>query len=200
MNKTNFRKNHSNFEKQIDWYGKFLDRYLYKLLQTEQCELLEAFVLKIAVKWEVLVIQDIITSLNHDSIKYSKEIGLKLRKHLTKDESEAILIGHRYIDFKSVDDVKKFAKRHLSDKFNPFKLIDNASAKKINHFFAIRNYLAHYSSYSKRKYRTVLINDYNLRRVCEPGAFLLKIDKETKLYRWVDFIKTFLSISRLMRG
>ena len=66
-----------------------------------------------------------VTSLNRDSTKYSTEIGLKLRKHLTKDESEAILIGHRYIDFKSVDDVKRFAKKHLVDKFNPFKLVDN---------------------------------------------------------------------------
>jgi len=79
-------------------------------------ELLESFTFKIAARWEVLVIQDIITSLNHDSSRYSDEIGLRLRKHLTRDEAEAILVGHRFIDFKSIDDIKNFAKRHLSPK------------------------------------------------------------------------------------
>jgi len=198
VRKTSFDKNHTYFERWVDWYGNFLDNHLYKLSQFEQHELLEAFVLKIAVKWEVLAIQDMITSLNRDSTRYSAEIGLKLRKHLTKDESEAILIGHRYIDFKSVGEVKKFAKKHLADKFNPFKLIDNDSSKKIDHFFAIRNYLAHYSSYSKRKYKAILTKDYNLRRKCEPGVFLSKVDKKTQLYRWVDFINTFLIVSRSM--
>ena len=99
MKKASFDKNHKDFEKWIDWYGDFLDNHLYTLSQFEQYELLEAFVLRIAVRWEVLVIQDIIASLNHDSSKYSAEIGLNLKRHLTKDESEAILVGHRYIDF-----------------------------------------------------------------------------------------------------
>ena len=199
MKKASFRKNHKNLEKWIDWYGNFLEKYLYILSLPEQYELLEAFVLRIATRWEVLIIQDTIIGLNHDSSKYSSEIGLDLKIHLTRDESEAILIGHRYIDFKGVGDVKSFAKKYLTDKFNPFKFIDNNISKKINQFFTIRNYLAHYSSFSKRKYKAMIIKDYKLRKTYEPGMFLLKIDKITKLYRWVEFIKVFLKASTLMK-
>ena len=99
MKKASFSKNHRDFENSIDWYGNFLDRQIPVMSQIDLYELLETFVLRIAARWEVLVVEDLITSLNRDSSKYSAEIGLNIGKHLTKDQSEAILIGHRYIDF-----------------------------------------------------------------------------------------------------
>ena len=199
MKKASFNKNHKDFEGWMDWYGQFLDKHLHTLSQFEQHELLEAFVLRVAVRWEVLVIQDIITSLNRNSSKYSAEIGLNLNRHLTRDESEAILIGHRYIDFKNAHQVIDFSKRHLVDRLNPFKLIDPNISKKIDQFFTMRNYLAHYSSYARRKYKRMITKDYKLNRVYEPGAFLSKVDKKSKLYRWVDFITTFIKCSHSMQ-
>lgn len=202
MKKSSFYKNHSGFEKWIDWYGNFLDRHFYHLYtfsKAEEYELLESVTLKIAARWEALVIQDVITSLNRDSSRYSSEIGLKLKKHLTKDEAEAIIIGHRFIDFKGIGDIKHFAKKHLSSKYNPFKSIDSNISKKIDQFFTMRNYLAHYSKYSKRKYKAMLSKDFKLKRLYEPGKFLSKVDKSTKSYRWADFINTFLQVSRSMQ-
>jgi len=82
---------------------------------------------------------------------------------------------------------------------NPFKFIDNSTSKKINQFFTIRNYLAHYSNYSKRKYKAMLVRDFKLKRIYEPGIFLSKVDRKTKSFRWVDFINAFLQASRLMQ-
>jgi len=199
MKKASFDKNHREFEGWMDWYGQFLDKHLHVLSQFEQYEVLEAFVLRIAVRWEVLVIQDIIASLNRDSSKYSAEIGLNLKKHLTRDESEAILIGHKYIDFKNTQQAIDFSKRHLVDKLNPFKLINSNISKKIDQFFTMRNYLAHYSSYAERKYKRMIIKEYKLTRIYEPGAFLSKVDKKTKIYRWADFITTFIRCSQSMK-
>jgi hypothetical protein len=200
MKKASFNKNHADFEQKIHWYGKFLDKRLFNLEQREQYELLEAFVLRIAARWEVLIIQDIVTSLNHDASTYANKIGLCLRKHLTKDESEAIFIGHKFVDFKSVGDIKGFGKKYLSYKYNPFKKINSTIARNIDQFFTIRNYLAHYSSYARQKYKYMMIKNYNLKRICEPGVFLSKINKRTKKYHWVEFIETFLKCSHIMKG
>jgi len=203
LRKVSFHNNNDEFETWIVWYGDFLARILdaKRVIKNkfEKLELVEAFVLRVAVHWEILVEDDIIASLNRDSSVYSSELGLRLRKHLTRDESEAILIGHRSLDFKSVGDAKKFAKRYLVDRYNPFKLIPKDIASKIDRFFVIRNYLAHYSSSSKRAYTRMIKNFYGLRKIPEPGNFLIAISKKTGNYRWSDLFITFLECSQKMR-
>jgi hypothetical protein len=202
MRKDNWDSNHDEFERWIIFYGDFLKRILdaKKVIKTrfEKLELIEAFVLRVAVRWELLVEQDVIASLNHDSSKYSEELGLKLRKHLTHDECEAILIGHRYLDFKSVDDVKNFAKKYLVDKYNPFRLIQPEQCKDINHFFVIRNLLAHYSSSAWRSYRKMMTTQFGFKKVPEPCEFLIACDNKDN-FRWSNYFITFLECSKKMR-
>ena len=204
MRKVDFYKNHDEFETRIEWYGDFLARILAakRVIKTkfEKLELVEAFMLKVAVSWEVLVEDDIIASINRDSSAYSSELGLRLRRHLTRDESEAILIGHRFLDFRSVGEVKSFAKRYLVDEYNPFKLIPRNIVSKIDQFIIIRNYLAHYSSSSMRAYNRMIKNCYNLNKIPEPGAFLIATSKRTGNYRWSDFLVAFLECSLRMRN
>jgi hypothetical protein len=73
--------------------------------------LIEVSVHRVCARWDNLVQLDIITSLNRDSTRYAKELDLRLRKHLTRDECEAVLFGHRYLDFRSVGDIKTFGKK-----------------------------------------------------------------------------------------
>jgi hypothetical protein len=203
MRKLDFKKNHFEFEQWIIWYGNFLKRLIEarKVVKSkfEKMELVEALVLRCAVRWEVLVEDDIITSLNRDSSAYAESLGLRLRKHLTRDESEAMIIGHRYLDFKSVGDVKKFARRHLVSKYNPFETITPQIADKIDEFMIIRNLLAHYSGHGWRAYRRMMAQKYSYRRVPEPGAFLIKADPKTQEYRWSSYLINFLKCSERMR-
>ena len=156
MKKSNFDINHIEFINWISWYGDFLQRLIEskRVVRTkfEKLELLEAFILRASVRWEVLVRNDIITSLNRDSSEYAKALNLKLRKHLSRDECKAILYGHRYLDFKGIDDLKSFGKKYLVQKFNPFEAIKKADAQKINEFLIMRNLLAHYSDLALRSY------------------------------------------------
>ena len=203
MRKADFKKNHLEFEQWIIWYGDFLKKLIEskKVVRSkfEKRELVEALVLRCAVRWEILVEDDIITSLNRDSSVYSESLGLRLRKHLTRDESEAMLIGHRYLDFKSVEDVKKFAKRNLVTRYNPFKVIPKQIADKIDEFMIMRNLLAHYSGLAWRSYRRMMAKKYHYRRIPEPGAYLVKVDPKTKEYRWSNYLVNFLRCSETMR-
>jgi len=78
MRKANFDTSHTEFETWIMWYGDFLNRLIsaQRIVRTkiEKLELLEALALRCAVRWEVLVKEDIITSLNRDSSAYASAL------------------------------------------------------------------------------------------------------------------------------
>lgn len=202
MRKIDFEKNHIEFEDWIIWYGNFLQKLIEakKVVKTkfEKLELIEALVLRCAVRWEVLVEDDIITSLNRDSSVYANNLGLHLRKHLTRDESEAIIIGPRYLDFKSVNNINSFGKKYLVPAYNPFTAITPKIAEKIDEFMTIRNLLAHYSSYAWRTYRKMMIKK-SYKRIPEPGSFLIAVSPRTGAYRWSDYLINFLECSKKMR-
>jgi len=203
MRKASFQKNHQEFEDRLKWYASFIAKILIAKnvirYGYEKIELLEALVLRIATLWDGLVEEDLIDALNKDPSKYAKEVGLRLRKHLSKDECEALLVGHRYLDFKSVDNVQQFAKRYLADAHNPFKLIPRECAKLINQFFTIRHYLNHDSSFARRNYERMLNNQHGLRKMREPGDFLLATNRQTGNIRLIDYLNAFERASQEMR-
>lgn len=201
MRKLDFHSNHNEFFTWIMWYGDFLQHVIEakRVIKTklEKLELIEAFVLRCAARWEVLCKEDIITSLNRDSSNYANKLGLRLRKHLSRDECRAILYGHRYIDFKSVDDLKSFGKKYLSPQLNPFEAIKPSESKLINEFLTMRNLLAHYSDFAWRSYSNLMNKKYHYNRIREPGAFLIALTKN-KQYTWSVYFKAFLRASNDM--
>ena len=203
MRKTDFKTNHNEFEKWIVWYGAFMKKLIeaQRVIRSnhEKMELIEALVLRCFVRWEVLVEDDIIVSLNRDPSTYANALGLKLRRHLSRDESEAIVVGHRYLDFKSVDQIKNFAKKYLTGKFNPFQAIPRDVAEKIDQFAIMRNLLSHYSSFAWRSYRKMMAKYHSYKRIPEPGAYLIKTNRKTGEYHWSEYLTNFLRCSELMR-
>lgn len=198
MRKADFSKNHIEFVTWILWYGDFIYRLVEakRVVRTkyEKLELIEALVLRCAVRWENLVMEDIITSLNRDPSAYASALGLRLRKHLSRDECKAILQGHQYVDFRTVEEVKSFGKKYLTLQHNPFAGITKSDARKINEFLIIRNLLAHYSDYAWRSYNKFMENKYRYQRVPEPGAFLISGMRNGK-YRWSEYLLTFIKTS-----
>ena len=125
---------------------------------------------RIGARWEDLVQTDLINCLNRDTSAYAAELGLSLRKHMTRDECQALLFGTGYLDFRSVRELKNFAKRHL----------------------------AHYSPYAERTYYRLLRRQYHFRRMRAPAEFLLATDYRTGNMRIIDFIKAFLRAEEAM--
>lgn len=196
MRKSSFKKSHQEFEKWLDLYEAYMEelaqitaaKFAKRPIKTE---IIEALVLRVAVRWERVVEEDIITSLNRDSSAYAAALGLRLRKHLSRDECIAMLIGTRYLDFKSVSDIKSFGTRYLTIKYNPFSGITTAAQNRIDQFFKIRNLLAHYSSFAFRSYRRMMKQDFKFTRIPEPGAFLLSKSPPGGPHRWHEFFQAF---------
>ena len=82
MRKIDFKIQHDEFEDWLVWYGDFIKKLIEarNVVKTkfEKLEILEALVSRCAVRWEVLIEEDIITSLNRDSSAYAKAVALAL--------------------------------------------------------------------------------------------------------------------------
>ena len=157
----------------------------------------EAFVLRICANWEILVQDLLIDCLNKDASRYKEYTGYNIPKHISRETCKAIILGVTYIDFKNVSNLKQIAKRTLVPQFNPFKEIPTSIGRKIDEFFVLRNYLAHYSEAAKRSLERVY-NRYDLRVFEEPGDFLLALDKRQKLPRMALYIINFLGTADIM--
>lgn len=203
MRKTDFRNNHQKFD---DWIWSFND-FIGDLVtdrrggfsKSEKRELIEASVHRVCARWDNLVELDVVTSLNRDSTRYAKELDLRLRKHLTRDECQAVLFGHRYLDFRSVGDIKTFGKKHLIPTNNPFAAISPKIGETIDDFFVIRNLLSHYSRYAQRRYERRLRKKHTFKRLPQPGDYLLAVDRSTKMMRWTGYLEAFMDASEVMR-
>ena len=204
LRKANFKVNHDRFEEWIEWYGDFIYRLIVarKVVKTreEKRELVEALVLRCAVQWWILVEDDIITSINRDSSAYASALNLKLKKNPTLDECKAMIIGYKYIDFKSVNDIQRFGKHYLVLKCNPFAAIKRDCSEKIDEFMIMRNYIAHYSDYAIRSYHRFIKNRYKLKRIPEPGDFLMATDPKDGRFRWVVYLDAFMECSGDMKS
>ena len=138
MRKADFKKNHYEFDSIVHWYADFIYRLVRAkaIVKTkaEKEEVVEALCLKVTAMWERLVEADLMVSLNRDPSRYADALGLSLRKNLSWDEIEAILIGHKYLDFRSVQDIRSFAREYLVPRYDLFKVITRQMAKRIDDF------------------------------------------------------------------
>jgi hypothetical protein len=198
MRKADFATNHKEFDSWILWYMEMMQRLIdaRRIVRTsfEKRELIEALVLRVSARWEMLAIRDIVTSLNRDSSQYAAALGLRLRRHLSHDECRAIFCGHRYVDFRSVGELRAFGKRYLVPRFDPFEAITIGTAAKIDEFITMRNLLAHYSDLGSRSYRGFMVRRYRYSRVPEPGTFLVTSGRDRQP-RWATYMMAFIDAS-----
>jgi hypothetical protein len=212
MRKADLTKNHDWFEEQINWFMSFLMRVKDAQLINQEpidintkfvigetldkIEIVESSILRICALWESFVEEELIDCLNLDCSKFSEHLRLKLPKDMTRDTCAAALLGDRYLDFKSVGEIKNFAKKVLCQANNPFELIKKTNSKKIDEIYIIRNYLSHYSRKSMRALRDMYLKSHNHRNFIRPGNFLLSNNAD----RLVQYIKSFVDSSQQMRG
>jgi hypothetical protein len=189
---------HENMNWNIDLLIKIqLARRVIRSIQ-EKRSIFQAFVLSICAEWEVLVENLLIDCLNRDTSRYAEYTGFKLPKHITRETCKAVIMGTGYLDFKSVSQLKDISKKILVVQCNPFIHIPTSRGRKIDEFFTIRNYLAHYSEAARRSLLHVYRTQYNLSTFVEPGVFLLAEDKREKIPRMGVYINNFKKTSIIM--
>ena len=87
---------------------------------------------------------------------------------------KSILFSNVYRDFHDIEKSKSFFKTFITDKYNLFKKLTNEQIKKTQTVYKLRNYLVHYSEFSKRKLQQEYINNYKYSVFMAPGKFLIK--------------------------
>lgn len=108
---------------------------------------------------------------------------------------KAILFSNSYRDFHDTERSKSYYEKIISDKYNVFEFINNEQIKKVNFTYKMRNYLSHYSDFSKRKLFEGYKKEYKYKRFLEPGLFLFKGKGEN----FIKLIHNFKLISIVMK-
>jgi len=175
MRKADLRKNHHEFDGILGWYAEFLTRVLRAkrvVRAQDKREIAESVLLRLCAYWESFVEKELVDCANIDCAQLAKYTGVQLPKHLSIAMCEAILMGGRYLNWRSVGELKSLARKVLPDHVDPFAKITAATERKIDEVYVIRNYLSHHSKASRRALMQ-MYTKYGLKRFKEPGAFLL---------------------------
>lgn len=202
MNIKNLKKNHLNFESNI----KDLISYGLEIIgkstfhKTEGSSkfkkiLLEALLLRTCANWENFIEKELVILIYLDSINFKNYMELPENTKLNLKLVKAILYADKYKDYHDVSQHKKYFSNLLVDKFNPFLNIATEQLNKINFSYTIRNYLSHYSDYSKKKLHKSYMVYYEYKAFQEPGNFLLK---ENGKY-FENLLHNFILVSVSMR-
>lgn len=202
MRKSSFEVTLSSFYESMAWDVEFLmkihDAERVVGLPEEKRSVFEAYVFRICANWEILVTELLIDCLNRDTTRYKEFTGFGISRHMTRETCAAILQGTGYLDFKSVSHLKHIARNILVPQYNPFKKIPHLNGEKIDEFYALRNYLAHYSDASKRRLRKYYEDRHGLKVFREPGEFLLAWDKKEKMPRMGAYVNNFIHTGDIM--
>lgn len=205
MRKSSFEETFDTFFYWINWYTDLLVKVTEaKRIVShphEKKEIFEAFILKIHVTWELLVEDLLVDCLNRDTSQYAKYKAISLPRNLTKHTCACLITGLRFFDVRSTSEIKKIANNILVPKYNPFKVFRKKDpavkrdSKRIDEFYLMRNYIAHYSDKSKRSLMSMYDKNYSLTKFREPGDFLFAFDKQTNQIRYANYIYSFLNIA-----
>ena len=196
MRKSSLELTFDNFVGWLKWYAEFLEKTYHsrRVVRTklEKTEIFEAFVSRIDAIWSIFVKDLLIDCLNRDTSQYARHTGTTLPSHLPRDQCKAMLVGLRYLDFKSTGDIKKVTRDVLVAVNNPFKKIPKSACKRIDEFYKIRNYVTHYSDFAKRAISKMYRTEYGMKRFREPGEFLMAMDQSHGHIRLANYINAFI--------
>ena len=175
-------RNHSDLEKNIKALIKFgleiiTENFSQKsesLDKKEKLILIESLLLRSCAHWENFLEKEIVFLINLDSKYFKFKMGLPDNTKLNLKLITAIMYGDKYKDFHDVEHHKSYFSRLLSKRCNPFPYITKDQRHKINFTYTIRNYLSHYSEFSKKKLHNAYTQNYHYKIFQEPGVFLLK--------------------------
>lgn len=204
MSINSIKSNHLKFEKNLNElieYGlEIITENVTvkkdKISKKEKNILLESLLLRSCAYWENFLEKEIIILINLNSDKFKLNMELPFDIKLNLKLIRAILYGDEYRDFHDIKHFRNYFSKILVEEYNPFTNITNEQLKKINITYTIRNYLSHYSEYSKKKLYQAYVDNFKYKIFQEPGIFLLK--EKGKYFE--NLIHNFVLVSANMRS
>jgi len=194
-------KNHEQFESAVEDIVAYAQEVIADLPYKNQISvkekhiLLEALILKMCALWGKFVEEELVYAAYLNTKKLSQLMGVNINTKLTTEITRALIFSDTYRSFRGIDDLIHFSKKVIEDQYNPFTQITLSQKNNILFTYKIRNYLSHYSRYSRRALFSAYKERYNYTRFLEPGKFLLK----DKGKRFEDLSKNFKMTSIHMK-
>lgn len=178
MSKNIILKNHVQLEQNIEEsikYGLKLIELETELLNSgEKTIVIEGLLLRACAYWEKFLEAEVIYLIEMDKSKLIEELELPCNSVLSRKIIKSILFSNVYRDFHDIEKSKTFFRTFITDNYNLFKKLTNEQIKKTQTVYKLRNYLVHYSEFSKRKLQQEYINNYKYSVFTAPGKFLIK--------------------------
>jgi hypothetical protein len=177
MRKADLAKNHLPLDDAIARYRAFMGKIInaQRVISTaqEKRDVAESVLLRLCASWESFVDDHLVDCINCDHSQLSDHFDVSIPANPSKDLCHALIVGDGYLDFKSIGELKGYAKKLLPTASNPFLAISATHHKRLDEVYRIRNYLSHYSAKSRRSLLAVYRSEYKMQRFFEPGHFLL---------------------------
>ncbi len=136
--------------------------------------IVEGLFLKACAVWEKFVETEVVLLVNMDITKLLEEFELPMNTVLNPKIVKSMIFSNLYRDFNDIDKSKNFFKTFIVPTFNLFESITNEQLKKIRIVYKLRNYLAHYSEFAKKKLLQEYLKNYKSNNFKDPGNFLME--------------------------
>jgi hypothetical protein len=198
-------KNHEAFELKIEKLLQYSSEIIYKVPRTvkinqeEKRLILEALILRACAFWESFLGEEVIFCALLDDTYFKKEFGLSHNMRLNDELVRAIIFSDKYRDLHDLERSKGFLRKILSPTNNPVPHVSNEQIRKINFVYTIRNYLSHYSSFSRKILMESYKDIYALSRFQEPGVFLSNANGERFSKLLTCFKMTSVNMRKILR-
>lgn len=175
MSRATILKNHKRFEDVIENIIRYAQDIIVDLphknkkpTTDEKKMLIEALLLRACALWENFIEKEIVLLIDLDPSNLLNEFDLPRNTDVNPKLIRAIIFSDHYRDFHDIDRSMSFFDRVIVDKNNAFKKITIQRKEKINFIYKLRNYLAHYSEFSKTNlFRAYKQAPYNYKRFQE---------------------------------
>ncbi len=173
-------KNHEQFESGVEEIIQYAQEliadlpYRTRLSAKEKHILLESLILRICALWEKFIEAQIISTICLDTRRLLEVMELKPNTKLNPELVRAVIFSDTFRSFRNIDNLIYYSQKVVVEKYNPFRRITQSQKKNIHFTYKIRNYLSHYSGFSKRALFSAYKKIYRYKRFLEPGKFLLK--------------------------
>ncbi len=200
MNKRSILKKHNLFEKNIEEiikYGlRLMERSSTFFNVKEKTIIIEGLLLRACAYWERFVEEEVIFLIELKQSKLREYLELPYSQKLNCQLIKAILFSDSYRSFQDIEKSKGFFRRFIANNYNLFDKLANEQIRKNQMAYKLRNYLAHYSEFAKKKLQQEYERTYHYSLFMKPGRFLMKENGK----HFESLIHNFILMSATMKG
>ncbi|MBU4444303.1 hypothetical protein KJ656_04365, partial [bacterium] len=148
-------ENHKLLEKNIEEiikYGlRLIERNSTSFSVKEKTIIIEGLLLRACAYWERFLEAEVIFLIELDQSKLREYLELPSSQKLNRQLIKAILFSDSYRSFQDIEKSKRFFRSFIANNYNLFDKLTNEQIKKNQMAYKLRNYLAHYSEFAKKK-------------------------------------------------